>query len=76
MGLIDYQSGFCTALSVGRELLFSFVWGREGEALFHLILAYTCWIDRGKQASNVSGTAQVREEFVPGLIKKEQLWRK
>lgn len=73
MGLIDYQSGFCTALSAGRKLLFSFAWGREGEALFHLILVYTCWIDRGKLASDVSGTTQVREEFVPGLIEKEQL---
>lgn len=76
MGLIDDQSVFCTALSAGRELLFSFAWGREGEVLFRLILAYTCWIDRGKLASDVSDTAQVRQEFVRGLIKTEQLWRK
>lgn len=54
MGLIDDQSVFCTALSAGRELLFSFAWGREGEVLFRLILVYTCWIDRGKLASDVS----------------------
>lgn len=60
MGLIDDQSVFCTALSAGRELLF-FAWGREGEALFHLIFAYTCWIHRGELASDVSDTAQVRE---------------
>lgn len=70
MGLIDDQSIFCTALIAGRELLLSFAWGREREALFHLILAHTCWIERGKLASDVSDTAQIREAFVPGFNKE------
>lgn len=34
MGLIDDQSILCTALGIGRELLFSFVWGRKRVSSF------------------------------------------
>lgn len=49
MGLIDDQSVLCTALGTGRELLFSFVWGRKQGSSF-LPYSWRHLLDRGKLA--------------------------